>query len=121
MPVPVNPLDGLPSHWLQPVYGRSLRLQKEFSPSATDSFFTVNTRCERRNAFISASAASKFFTGRRKSFSCMFYSRPLIGARTFLSAPHARARTNADKNVRAPQKNRDRCAGCSFFHLHPFA
>src|ERR1039458_5796845 len=74
MPVPVNPRDDLPSHWLQPVYGRSLRLQNEFSPSATNSFFTASTRCPRRKAFISASAAFTFFTGTTNNFNCMLNS-----------------------------------------------
>jgi hypothetical protein len=93
--------------------------------SHTNSFCTASTRCERKNAFISASAADTLFNGKMNCFSCMFHSRTRIGARTLLSASHAGTPTVADKNVRAPAhrcgqecprstKNRDRCAGFSF-------
>jgi hypothetical protein len=72
------------------------KVQKEFSPSGTNSFFTASTRCPRRNAFISTSAAPRFLIGRIKTFSCIQsakgfgfrkISRPLRGAFLFLVLP----------------------------------
>jgi len=78
------------------------KLQNEFSPSATNSFFTASTRCPRRNAFISASAAPRFLIGRTKSFSCIQMGG-LVGsseniataARGFFSAQTRTLQTNS--------------------------
>jgi hypothetical protein len=102
------------------IKNQTLYVQKEFSPSATNSFFTANTRCERRKAFISDSGADRFFTGRINSFNCIkpHSSERRHSCRLFArnDSPH-----QADKNVRAPKKNRDRGAGFSFFLFYTLA
>jgi hypothetical protein len=57
------------------------RASQEFSPSATNSFFTTSTRCPRRNAFLSASAAPRFLTGKTNTFSCIALERARSTAR----------------------------------------
>ena len=76
-------------------------------------------------AAADTSAASRFFTGRMNSSSCMFHSRTLIGAPTFLSAcsrvAPAHPHPQADKNVGAPP-NIANASRASLFHIrssHP--
>ena len=84
-------------------------VQNEFSPSATNSFLTASTRCERRNAFISAfrratgsSLANEQFQLHAASYSKSVFqknSRPLRGLLFFPSFVFASSRLRSRSAV----------------------